>query len=403
MGVGWGDHPTGRILGRSDPGSVGLPGMSANIDARPRVLSNDFRAMWRDIVADSLTAFERVGASGWYVLGQEVRLLEARVATEFGVSHAVGTGNGLDALEIALRVAGVREGSPVLTTPLSAFATTLAIIRAGGVPVYVDVDATGLIDLGEADRFLADHPEVDFFLPVHLYGHALDLDRLVQLRDRHGIAIIEDCAQAIGAAWGETPCGSVGTASAVSFYPTKNLGALGDGGALLTNDPQLAKTARIFRDYGQSDKYVHQELGLNSRLDEIQAAILVDALLPRLARYTARRREIADHYRTALDNPRIEVRSPPSEAASVWHQFPIFAQEGRDSLRAHLSALGIDTGIHYPASIPDQPAMAPFGDHASLKIENARRIARCELSIPIHPYLSDDDVDRVIYACNTWR
>lgn len=371
-------------------------------DRGTRVPSNDFQSQWRDIAADSLRAFERVGASGWYILGQEVQLLEQQVAIEFGVSHAVGCGSGLDALEIALRVAGLASGDLVLTTPLSAFATTLAILRSGGVPVFVDVDDTGLIDLDAADRHLADHPEIRFFLPVHLYGHALDLNRLQHLRDKHELTIIEDCAQAIGASWEGIACGSVGTAGAVSFYPTKNLGALGDGGALLTSDPELAERARALRDYGQTDKYVHAELGLNSRLDEVHAAILADALIPRLASYTARRRAIAERYRSSLANQRIVTPAPPEASASVWHLFPIIVEDGRDALQAHLSALGIDAGVHYPTCIPDQPAMTGISSAASLGIENARRIARSELSIPIHPHLSDDDVDRVIHACNTW-
>ncbi len=371
-------------------------------DRGTRVPSNDFRSQWRDIAADSLRAFERVGASGWYILGQEVQLLEKQVAIEVGVAQAVGCGSGLDALEIALRVGGLASGDLVLTTPLSAFATTLAILRAGGVPVFVDVDDAGLIDLDAADRHLADHPEIRFFLPVHLYGHALNLNRLQQLRDKHRLTIIEDCAQAIGASWEGIACGSVGTAAAVSFYPTKNLGALGDGGALLTSDPELAERARALRDYGQTDKYVHAELGLNSRLDEVHAAILADALIPRLASYTARRREIAERYRSSLANQRIVTPTPPDGSASVWHLFPIIVEDGRDALLAHLSALGIDAGVHYPTCIPDQPAMTGISGETSLGIENARRIARSELSIPIHPYLSDDDVDRVIHACNTW-
>ena len=381
---------------------VGLPSMGKPNDSGTRVPSNDFQSLWRDIAADCLRALERVGASGWYILGPEVEQLEALVAAEFGVSQAVGCGNGLDALEIALRVAGLGEGDLVLTTPLSAFATTLAIVRAGGVPVYVDVDDTGMIDLEAADGYLTDHPEIRYFLPVHLYGHAINLNQLQQLRDKHELAVIEDCAQAIGASWRGIPCGSVGIASAVSFYPTKNLGALGDGGAVLTNDSGVAERARALRDYGQTDKYHHTELGLNSRLDEIQAAILVEAVLPRLASYTARRREIAEQYRTSLSNPRIELPTPPNGSDSVWHLFPLMVNDGRDALRAYLSGLGIDAAIHYPVTIPDQPAMTQISNALSLKIGNARRIARSELSIPIHPYLSDADVDRVITACNTW-
>ena len=223
------------------------------------ILMNDFSRQWQEIGADCMSAVERVGRSGWYVLGREVSTFETQLAAFCGVKHAVACANGLDAIEIALRAMGLQQGQKVLTTPLSAFATTLAIHRAGGEPVFVDVDHSGNLDLGEAEKALAADRDIRFMVPVHLFGHAVDLDRLEALRDRFDLQIVEDAAQAIGASFKGRVVGSVGQAATLSFYPTKNLGALGDGGALLTNDPELASRFLNLRDYGQTAKYVHDD------------------------------------------------------------------------------------------------------------------------------------------------
>ena len=186
-------------------------------------------------------------------------------------------------IELALRVLGLQPGDKVLTTPLSAFATTLAIVRAGGHPVFVDTDEQGLLDLDLADDALQQDAEIRFMVPVHLYGRCLDMGHLMDIQSRHGIPVIEDCAQALGAAHDGRPAGSVGRVATLSFYPTKNLGALGDGGALVTDDPEVAELAGRLRDYGQSAKFEHVHMGMNSRLDELHAAVLEDVFLPRLA------------------------------------------------------------------------------------------------------------------------
>jgi dTDP-3-amino-3,4,6-trideoxy-alpha-D-glucose transaminase len=364
---------------------------------------NDFVAQWREIRADATAAVERVGESGWLVLGREVSAFEAELASHAGLSHAVGCANGLDALEISLRALGIAPGDRVLTTPLSAFATTLAVVRAGGVPVFVDVDASGLLDLDACARLLDTRRDVRFLLPVHLYGHALDLARLAALRRIHDLRVVEDCAQAIGARSRGAPVGSVGSAAGTSFYPTKNLGCMGDGGAVLTNDRALADAARCLRDYGQSAKYVHSALGLNSRLDELQAAILRSALLPRLDRFTARRRDVAAAYREGLRNPALVVPPAPAGSESVWHLFPVLVEGERARFKAHLDAAGVGSGLHYPTLIPDQEALAGVPAEVVGALPNARRFAEREISLPIHPYLEDRDVARVVDACNGWR
>ncbi len=374
---------------------------AASRDPR-RILLNDFVAQWHETRADALAAVERVGESGWLILGAEVRQLEAELAATWGLPHAVGCGNGLDAIEIGLRALGLQPGDKVLTTPLSAFATTLAIVRAGGSPVFVDTDASGLVDLASAARVLAGDPSIRFFVPVHLYGHALDASRLDDLRRRQRVQIVEDCAQAIAATSRGTPVGTTGEVAATSFYPTKNLGCMGDGGALLTRDPAVAETARCLRDYGQAAKYVHARRGLNSRLDELQAAILRSAHLPRLARHTARRRTIAETYRRGIHNAAVSVPPAPEGSASVWHLFPVLVEGERARFGAHLDARGVAHGVHYPLLIPEQKALAGIGFEVHGELTNARRFADREVSLPIHPYLTDEEVARVIDACNGW-
>ncbi|HVZ31767.1 MAG TPA: DegT/DnrJ/EryC1/StrS family aminotransferase, partial [Polyangiaceae bacterium] len=242
-----------------------------------------------------------------------------------------------------------------------------------------------------------------FFVPVHLYGHALDAERLARLIAESSVQVVEDCAQACGASSRGTPVGATGRVAATSFYPTKNLGAMGDGGALLTRDPEIQSIAASLRDYGQTAKYVHARLGLNSRLDEVQAAILRTALLPRLARFTKRRSAIADAYRGSISNSALQIPPVPEGSASVWHLFPVLVQGSREAFMAHLERAKIASAIHYPALIPDQAALQSVKIERLDPLENAARFARAEVSLPLHPYLGDEDVQRVIDACNDWK
>jgi len=370
----------------------------------PTVHLNDFRAQWRDVRAAVLSAVDAVGDSGRLILGQKVRHFEEVLAARAGVEHVVGCGNGLDAIEISLRSLDLERGERVLTTPLSAFATTLAIVRAGGVPVFIDVDNTGLLDLEKVEQILAEEKySVRFVLPVHLFGQAIDLQKLAGLKKRFGFRLVEDCAQAISATSNGVPVGTVGEMAALSFYPTKNLGCMGDGGAVLTSDDRLAAAARALRDYGQTGKYTHAYLGMNSRLDEIQAAILLEALLPRLAEFTQRRRHIARQYRENIISEALTIPEGPRGSDSVYHLFPILVRSDRENFRTHLRTRGIESAVHYPMLIPDQPALRGCKIEVAHSLERAMHFINRELSLPIHPYLSNEDVERVIDACNTWN
>jgi dTDP-3-amino-3,4,6-trideoxy-alpha-D-glucose transaminase len=363
---------------------------------------NDFKRQWQCVEEKVLGAVRRVGSSGRYILGTEVDAFEKELAAFWGTDYAIGTGNGLDALEIGLRCLGLRPGAKVLTAPLSAFATTLAIMRAGGTPLFVDVDATGGIDLAQCRENLARDRSIRFLLPVHLYGHALDMEELRRLRSDFDLKLLEDCAQAIGATSGTNRLGTAGQAAATSFYPTKNLGALGDAGAVLTDDPAIAQAAAEMRNYGQSAHYVHSRLGLNSRLDELHAAILRDAFLPNLPAWTKARRQIAQKYLREIQNPEIEFAAPASVEDSVWHLFPILVP-ARDQFQEHLRGRGIMTGVHYPRVIPDQTALGdPTTEGLPVELKNARRFARDEVSLPIHPFMTAEEVETVIAACNSW-
>lgn len=369
------------------------------------ILLNDFCLQWQYYKHAILQAVERVGNSGWLILGQEVKHFEKNLADYWGLPYAVGCGNGLDAIEIGLRCLGLRKGAKVLTTPLSAFATTLAIIRAGGVPVFADTDDNGLIDLAHCSRLLTENPDIRYFVPVHLYGQALAYSTLLQLKKTFNLCIVEDCAQAIGAQSEGKPVGSVGQIATTSFYPTKNLGAMGDGGALLMQDSQLYQTALCLRDYGQSEKYVHQVLGLNSRLDELQAAILNDAFLPNLKNFTQRRQEIADFYYKNICHANLSLPKIPAHALPVWHLFPVMVKNSqyRQSFEQHLEKAQIKTARHYPVLIPDQMALKNNDNQIqSALFIHAQYIADHEVSLPIHALMTPEQVSRVVKACNDW-
>jgi dTDP-4-amino-4,6-dideoxygalactose transaminase len=348
------------------------------------VQANDFRRQWEDLSEDALAAFEKVGASGWYVLGEEVRAFEGDLAALWGFPYAAGVASGLDAIEISLRALGCGPGDRVLTTPISAFATTLAIVKLGAVPVFVDTDDQGLIDLQRCGDLLRRRSDIRHFVPVHLYGFALDPVALRCLRDQHELRMVEDCAQSMSAA---------GDLAATSFYPTKNLGAMGDGGAILSRDPEFDARVRALRDYGQTAKYRHDLIGYNSRLDELQAAFLRRACLPRLKRWTARRREIAAAYLKGIQNPAVRLPNPPKGSDPSWHLFPVWADSAR---RDHFG------GCHYPIAIPDQKALEGVPFEAPGGYENARRLCASEVSLPIHPYLNDGEVAEVIAAVNSF-
>jgi dTDP-3-amino-3,4,6-trideoxy-alpha-D-glucose transaminase len=364
---------------------------------------NDFQRQWRDTREDALRAFTCVGESGWYISGRELADFEQALAALWTRQHCAGVASGLEAIEISLKALGCRAGDRVLTTPLSAFATTLAIAKLGAIPVFADTDEFGLIDLEQCGQLLSRRPEIRYLVPVHLYGNALDLAKLARLKERFELTVVEDCAQSILAGHQGSLTGTIGQCAATSFYPTKNLGAMGDGGAILTNDAEVAGRVRALRDYGQSAKYRHDSVGYKSRLDELQAALLHRAYMGKLAAWTERRRAIAAHYLAGITNPMIRPIGAPAGSHSCCHLFPVTVEaERKPGFIEHLRRNGIGCGEHYPLAIPDQKAMAQIPHEVAGECATARRIAATEVSLPMHAYLHDDEAARVIAACNEW-
>jgi dTDP-4-amino-4,6-dideoxygalactose transaminase len=336
-------------------------------------------------------AIERVLASGWYILGPEVTAFEREFAAACGAAHAIGVGTGTDAIALILRALGVGPGDEVITTPLSAAYTSLAVLMTGARPVFADIDPERLT-IDPAAVAAAVTPRTRAILPVHLYGQAADMNAIVQIASRHALAVIEDCCQAHLATCGGRPVGTIGVAGAFSFYPTKNLAALGDGGAVITGDAQLARRVTLLRNGGQADRYHHELAGVNSRLDELQAAVL-RARLPFLRGWTEERRALAGAYRAQLAGAPLTM-PPQVEAGHVYHLFVVRSSE-RDRLQGHLRERDIETLVHYPVPIPRQPALAP-----SRPADCPQADAACAelLSLPLRPGLSADDVARVASA-----
>jgi dTDP-4-amino-4,6-dideoxygalactose transaminase len=341
-------------------------------------------------------AIDRVIARGWFILGPELEAFEREFAAASGVPHAVGVGTGTDALALSLRALGVGPGDEVITTPLSAAYTALAILMTGATPVFVDIDPERLT-LDPRGLEDAVSPHTVAIVPVHLYGQPADMTAIVEVARDHDLTIVEDACQAHLATCAGRPVGSFGEAAAVSFYPTKNLGALGDAGVVLTGDALLADKLRRMRNGGQTDRYHHAEFGVNSRLDEMQAAIL-RARLPLLPGWTTRRRELAARYRRVLAGSAVTV-PPELDAGHVYHLFPVLTP-GRASLQAHLDARGIGTLVHYPIPIPRQPALAGV---AAGPCPVADRVTAEICSLPLHPQLADADVDHIASAVQEWR
>ena len=338
-------------------------------------------------------AIARVVESGWFVLGPEVEAFEAEFAAACGTTHAVGVGTGTDAITLILRALDIGPGDEVITPPLSAAYSALAVMMAGARPVFADIDPIRLtLDPAALDAAIT--PRTRAVLPVHLYGQPADMTPILAVAARHGLAVVEDCAQAHLATSEGRPVGTMGVAGAFSFYPTKNLGALGDGGAVVTGDAALAARVKRLRNGGQTSRYHHQEAGANSRLDEIQAAIL-RARLPHLRRWTDRRRRIAAAYRAGIGAPDIQV-PPQLDEGHVYHLFPVIAPD-RAAVQSRMAALGVETLIHYPVPIPRQPALAGM---APAPCPVADRVCDQVLSLPMYPALTDAQVEQVIAAAN---
>jgi dTDP-4-amino-4,6-dideoxygalactose transaminase len=342
-------------------------------------------------------AIRRVVDRGWYVLGPEVERFERAFAEATGAAHGVGVGTGTDAIAIILRALGIGAGDEVVTTPVSAAYTALACMMVGARPVFADLDPVRLtIDPGAIEAAIT--PRTKAILPVHLYGQPADMPAIMAVAEAHGLIVVEDCCQAHLATCGGRPVGSFGVAAAYSFYPTKNLGALGDGGAITTNDAELAAKMKRVRNGGQTDRYHHVEMGVNSRLDDLQSAIL-GARLPFLRGWTDARRAKAAIYRRLLaDAAAIEV-PPQCDPGHVYHLFPVLTPH-RDRLQAFLKAAGIETLIHYPVPIPRQPALQ---SEAPVMCPVADRVCAQILSLPLYPAIPDDQLAVVADAVHRFE
>jgi len=351
--------------------------------------------------ADALkAAAARVIDSGWYVLGEELAAFEHEFAAYCGVRHAVGVGNGLDALSLILRgyreLGAIAEGDEVIVPGNTFIASFLAITENRLVPVPVEPDAASF-NLDPACVEAAIGPRTRAIMAVHLYGQLADMPALTALARRHGLLLIEDAAQAHGATREGRSAGAFGDAAAFSFFPTKNLGALGDGGAVVTGDDALAQRIAALRNYGSEVKYHHLCQGLNSRLDEMQAALL-RVKLKYLDDDVAWRRRVARRYREGIRHPQIRLPQVAQEERHAWHLFVVRCAQ-RDALQKHLQAQGIQTQVHYPVPPHRQPAYASL---RHLHLPLTERLHDEVLSLPMGPTLDDDAVDRVIAACQSF-
>jgi dTDP-4-amino-4,6-dideoxygalactose transaminase len=352
----------------------------------------DLRRQHAALKRELMAAVERVLEGSQFVLGAEGRALEGELAALGGVRHAIGVGSGTDAVRLALTAVGVGAGDEVVTPAFSFVASASTIVMAGATPVFADIDPeTYAVDPAAVERAIT--PRTRALVAVHLYGHPAPLDRLAALAREHRVALVEDAAQAVGATYAGHPVGSWGDVACLSFYPTKNLGACGDGGMVLTDRDDVADRLRRLRHHGDIGRYQHVELGYSSRLDELQAALL-RVKLSRLAAWTEARRRLAGRYRAALAGLPLALPIERPPARHVYHLFTVRHPQ-RDAFAKALADLGVGTAVHYPLPVPGQPL---FGGGGERRWPEAWRAARESLSLPCFPELADAEVDEVARA-----
>ena len=353
----------------------------------------DLKASYAELQSELDEAYARVMRSGWLIMGAELEAFEAEFAAYCEARHSVGVANGLDALQLILRALGIGAGDEVIVPTNTFIATWLAVSYTGATPVPAEPDER-TYNLDPAALEAAITPRTKAIIPVHLYGQPADMDAIGEVASKYGLAVVEDAAQAHGARARGRRAGGLGHAAAFSFYPGKNLGALGDGGAVVTNDAALADRVRVLRNYGSRVKYYHETEGFNSRLDELQAALL-RVKLARLDEWNERRKRVAEFYLQCLEGVAgLSLPFVPAWAEPIWHLF-VVGHARRDALQEHLSAAGIGTLIHYPLPPHLQAAYAALG-YKSGAFPRAERMAREVLSLPIGPHLSDAEADAVV-------
>lgn len=340
-------------------------------------------------------SFKKVFDSDWFIQGNSVKEFEDAYAKYCGTDYCIGCGNGLDAITIILRAMGIGAGDEVIIPSFTFIATALAVEYAGAKPIFVEVDPdTALLDPVRIEEAITERTKA--ILPVHLYGQPAPMDEIGEIARRHGLKVIEDAAQAHGAVYKGKRIGSVGDAAAFSFYPGKNLGALGDAGGITTNDAELAAKIRAIGNYGSKIKYIHDYMGVNSRLDEVQAAFL-SVKLPYLEKWNEDRKRMAGRYLKEIKNPKIKL--PVVKTGDhVWHIFAVRCEE-RDKLKKYLEERGIGTNIHYPVPMHCQKVFAHYGLPRGL-YPIAEELADTELSLPIYWGLKDEEINYIINVIN---
>ena len=365
----------------------------------PKIPFLDVGATYQELKPELDEAIGRVLAGGMYILGGEVSRFEAEFAEYVGVKHCVGVGNGLEALHLALRAMGVGPGDEVIVPSNTYIATWLAVSYTGATPVPVEPDPL-TYNLDPARLEAAITPRTRVIAPVHLYGQPAQMSAILEIAERHGLRVLEDAAQAQGARYDQQRVGGLGDAAGWSFYPGKNLGAFGDAGAVTTNDDALADRVRVLRNYGSQVKYYNEVKGYNSRLDELQAAVL-RVKLAHLDEWNARRSALAEYYRENLAGTSLTLPTVPNWADPVWHLFVVRTGR-RDELQRHLQDNGVGTVIHYPIPPHRQEAYAELGlGEGSLPIAEA--IHREVLSLPIGPHLSREAAAQVVQAVRSFK
>ena len=357
-----------------------------------------FIPLEKELDKDLRAAFDRVLARSWYIEGEEDKAFEQAFADYCGVKYAVGTGNGLDALMLALKALGIGEGDEVIVPSNTYIATALAVTYVGAKPVFVEP----VIDTFNIDPSLIEEkitPATKAIMPVHLYGQVCDMDPVMEIAEKHDLYVIEDCAQAHGATYKGRKAGTFGDAAGFSFYPGKNLGALGDAGAVVTNNKDLADKVRALGNYGSDYKYHHIYQGNNSRLDELQAAFLA-AKLPLLDKVNEDRRRIAKAYSEGITNDKVILPYVREDCVPVWHIYAVRCGE-RDALEKHLNDLGIGTNKHYPIPIHLQECYKDLGI-AQGCLPIAEQISATELSLPLYYGMTDEQIRFVIDSVNSF-
>jgi dTDP-4-amino-4,6-dideoxygalactose transaminase len=364
------------------------------------ILFNDFSREYNSIGVEINAAIKRVLNSGRYILGECVSVFEAELAAYLGIEYCVTCASGTDAIGLALMAAGIGDNDEVITTDVTAFPTIRGIQIAGATPVVVDINSNdGLINADKIEKVVNSRTKA--ILPVHLYGQCASLDQIISIAHKHNLILVEDCAQAIGAEYNGKKAGTFGELSAFSFYPTKNLGAYGDGGAVCTNSREYYRRLLLLRNYGQTERYLFQGYGLNSRLDELQAAIL-SVKLSHLQDWNEQRNRIADYYKKHID---YRIAAPLHGESVCYNNYHLFVIKtgNRNQFQSHMNAHGIQTLIHYPVPCRKQDAFRAYWNESYRGVWESDAFVEQIVSIPLYPYLTEEEAAYIVNQVNSFK